>query len=257
MESSRDDPFSRASYRALIAWPERLRREGPFLERFLALLPERSVLDVGCGSGEHARHLAALDYRVVGLDRSPAMIESAVEEPLPPNLRFVTGDVAEAGRLLDERFGGALCLGNVLPFLVAESELKRALAAMADRLVPGGRLLFQLLNYERLRARNERSLPLNFRPGDDGEIVFVRLMEFQPDNRVLFFPTTLALDPAAEEPVRLVRTKRVELATWTRHELEPLLRTAGFDSVTWFGTMTGDPFVAMESPDLVGQAVRA
>lgn len=257
MESHRDDPFSRANYRALIAWPERLRREGPFLEQFLAGLPDRSVLDVGCGSGEHSRHLAALDFRVTGLDRSPAMIESASEAPLPPNLRFVTGDLLDAGRLITECFGGALCLGNMLPFLAGPDELRRAIAVLAGRLVPGGRLLFQLLNYERLRARNERALPINFRPGDDGEIVFVRLMQFESDNRVLFFPTTLELQPGADDPVRVVRSKRAELHTWTRADLEPALAAAGFESIRWFGTMTGEPFAPMESPDLVGQAVRS
>lgn len=36
-----------------------------------------SVLDIGCGTGEHAIHLAELGYRVRGVDLSPAAIAQA------------------------------------------------------------------------------------------------------------------------------------------------------------------------------------
>lgn len=252
-----NDPFSRANYRSLIAWPERMKREAPFLERFLAALPDASVLDLGCGTGEHARHLAERGLRVVGLDRSPAMIESALDGPLPDNLRFVTGDMREADTVLPgEMFGGALGLGNMLPFLTTEVELAEALAATARVLKPGGVFLFQLLNYERLEGRNERALPINVRPDPGGEIVFVRVMSFPGDGRVVFYPTTLQIVPDAEEPVRLVRSKRVELRGWRQGELERALIAAGFATVNWFGTMTGEPWMPLESSDLVGWAVR-
>lgn len=259
MEPKRDDPFSRSNYRSLIAWPERLKREAPFLTRFLDALPEASVLDIGCGSGEHARHLAALGFRVVGLDRSPAMLESAGDTPCPPNLRFVLGDMRDADQVLPgETFGGALALGNMLPFLTEAADLERALHATSRLLRPGGVFLFQLLNYERLESRGERTLPTNLRPDPSGEIAFVRLMTFPGEGRVTFYPTTLQIDPDPEaaDPVRLVRSKRVDLRGWRQPELATALAGAGFDSITWFGTMTGDPFDAGTASDLVGWAVR-
>ncbi|HSN85517.1 MAG TPA: class I SAM-dependent methyltransferase, partial [Thermoanaerobaculia bacterium] len=76
------DPYSRVDYRRMIAWPQRIEREWPFLERILATGPSRRVLDLGCGTGEHSRRMAAAGLAVVGVDASESMIEKAREEPL-------------------------------------------------------------------------------------------------------------------------------------------------------------------------------
>jgi SAM-dependent methyltransferase len=50
--------------------------EQGLLAWLLAALPgARSVLEVGCGTGQFTRWLAAQGYRPLGLDRSPAMLE--------------------------------------------------------------------------------------------------------------------------------------------------------------------------------------
>jgi SAM-dependent methyltransferase len=55
--------------------------ERPWLDRLLALVPERaSVLDLGCGSGEPiARYLIENGHDVVGVDSSPALISLCTE----------------------------------------------------------------------------------------------------------------------------------------------------------------------------------
>jgi ubiquinone/menaquinone biosynthesis C-methylase UbiE len=50
--------------------------ERPWLDRFLALVPEGgSLVDLGCGSAEPiARYFIAAQYQLTGVDSSPAMI---------------------------------------------------------------------------------------------------------------------------------------------------------------------------------------
>ncbi len=245
------DPYSRLEYRRLIAWPARIRREWPLLEDALAKGPSKRLLDLGCGTGEHARFLVEQGFEVAGVDASASMIEKALAEPLPPGLRFVHGDVAELESLIEGRFGGAICLGNTLPHIRTDRALGSFLRGLRRCLSPGASWILQLLNYERIVARKERHLPLNFRPHEDGESVFLRLMEVEDDGRVLFFPTTLRFRPDADPPVTVAASKRVELRGWRLAELEAAFDDAGFSERRLYGTVEREPFEPLESRDLI------
>ncbi len=251
-----EDPYSRLEYRRLIAWPKRIQREWPLLEEVLAGSgassdPPRRVLDLGCGTGEHSRFLVEQGFEVVGIDASASMIAKAIEAPLPSGLSFVHGDLAAIEDLIDGRFSGAICLGNTLPHIRTDRALASFLRGLRSRLVPGALWILQLLNYERIVSRGERHLPLNFRPHDDGESVFLRLMEVEDDGRVLFFPTTLRFRPDADPPVTVAASKRVELRGWRLAELEAALDDAGFSERTLYGSFERRPFESQESRDLI------
>ncbi|MFG0316121.1 MAG: class I SAM-dependent methyltransferase [Planctomycetota bacterium JB042] len=258
-----DDPFARLSYRRLIAWPARMRRETPFLEAALAAAPDRSAVDLGCGPGEHARLLASWGVRTLGIDRSESMIEQAREhegEFGAAGPRFVLGPIESLAVADDDRFGAAFSLGNVLPYL-EDDELPRALAAVAAALLPGGVFAGQLLNYGPILAGEVRSLPLNVRPDpadDAAEILFLRPLKPDGDGRhALFFPTTLHLVPGADPPVRIERTKEVRVRAWTWPELDAALEAAGFDERRAYGDVERAEFAPDASSDLVFTARRA
>lgn len=246
-----NDPYSRVNYRRVVAWPARIRREAPFLRENLKHAPERSVLDLGCGTGEHCRFLVDEGFQVVGLDRSESMIGQAEEKPLRAELRFILGEIQELKQKVKDTFGAAICLGNTLVHLVGEEDLKRSFAGLIRVLKDGGIFLFQILNYERIFEKNVRYLPLNFRPGDEGEIVFLRLMEHLGDGRVRFCPSTLKYDAEADPPLQVVKSRIVDLRGWKRADLLPLLEQAGFGIVGVHGDMEGSPFDPHNSHDLV------
>ena len=249
--SSTTDPYSRLQYRRLIAWPKRIEREWPLIEEVMSSGPSRRLLDIGCGTGEHARFLADQGFEVVGVDAEAAMIEQALAEPRTPDLHFLHGDASRLASLTEGSFGGAICLGNTLPHLTTEEALHSFLRDLRRRLSPTAPILLQLLNYERIFERNERHLPVNFRSHDGGESVFLRLMEPQADGRVLFFPTTLQLRPEDDPPVKVKTSRRVELRGWRPGELETAFETAGFPDRRCFGAFDKRPFEPLDSRDLI------
>jgi 2-polyprenyl-3-methyl-5-hydroxy-6-metoxy-1,4-benzoquinol methylase len=84
-----DDPYSRVDYRRFVAWPQRIEREWPFLQKVLGSAPSRRVLDLGCGTGEHARFLATKGFSVVGIDASESMLAKAREGSTPAGVELV------------------------------------------------------------------------------------------------------------------------------------------------------------------------
>jgi SAM-dependent methyltransferase len=246
-----DDPYSRVDYRRLIAWPERIEREWPFLRQVFG--EAGRLLDLGSGTGEHSRFLASKGFDVTGLDSSPAMLAKATEAPLPPNLRFLSGDIVRVASLTDGVFDGALCLGNTLPHVATSEALLEMLRGLRTRLRAGAPLLVQVLNYERILGKGVRFLPLNFRGADEGggEVVFLRLMTPVGGGRLVFTPTTLRYRPQGDPPVEVVSSRNVELRAWTRPELDAAATESGFTTIDWYGTVGNVPYAAMESPDAV------
>ncbi len=249
--TARRDKYSRLEYRRLIAWPERIQREGSFLEEVLATGPTRRILDLGCGTGEHARFLVSKGFRVVGVDSSGTMIQEALEDPLPNELELVLGDMRRLDGIVEGSFGGAICLGNALPHLRTDQDLADLAVGLRRYLSRSAPFVLQVVNYQRVFDQNLRYLPLSFRPDEDGEIVFLRLLEPQQDGTVLFFPSTLQLQPGREPPLVLKASKEVRLRGWRASEVEAALEAAGFHERTLFGTFDRRGFSPEDSYDLI------
>ncbi len=252
--SPHDDRYSRIEYRRLIAWESRIKREWPLLEEVLGSAPSKRVLDLGSGTGEHARFFASKGFEVVGVDSSPSMLEKSVTEKSEGDVRFVEGDIRDVDRVVEGKFGAAICIGNVLPHLTELDDLEHFARALRNVILPGGPVLIQILNYDRIEAKKERALPINFLPDHDdpaATIVFVRLMELQPDGKVIFMPSSLKLRPDREEPLELVSTQRVEVRGWRHADLERAFRDNGFLSQTTFGAFDKSAFDRTESRDVI------
>lgn len=250
-----EDRYAKIDYRNLFDWDARLSREWPMLESLLRDAPSRKVLDLGAGTGEHARFIASKGFDVTGVDFSSAMIEKAIAAgDQAGRVRFLQGDMSALPDAAGDGYALVMCVGNALPHLGSEANLDSMARDVRKRLAPGGAILMQLLNYGRIEAKKERSLPLTFRPDPadpSATIVFLRILEPQPNGRIVFIPSVLRIHSEREEPVEVVTTQRVDVRAWKRSEIESIFRDAGFTTFEAWGSYTREPFNDVESRDLI------
>lgn len=255
METPRQDAYGGMGYRSLFGWSDRLRREGPLLLRVLEGAPDRQVLDLGCGSGEHSRFLRDQGFAPTGVDRSRDQLAQA--RAADPEGSYREADLT--GLPLPDLApqGGALCLGNTLPHLTEEAQVRAFLGGLAASLLPGAPFVLQVLNYDRILDRQERTFPVQVRPGEaEGEeTVFLRLMTHHGDGRLTFTPARLRFRPGGDPPLEVLAAHAVPLRGWRRAQLEALLAAAGFTVTEVLGSLAGDPW-SPASPDLVVVARR-
>ncbi len=242
-----------AGYDRFVDWPARLERELPTLEGVLQGCQARRVLDVACGTGQHAIALAQRGYEVLGVDASAGMIERARgnAEAAGVIATFVQAGFGTLGTVVSQPFDAVLCLGNSLPSLLSEEALLSALRDMGDALVPGGLLFVQNLNYDRVWPKRERFLPLeSYRDGEE-EWLFLRFVDFH--ERTLTFNMVVLNKQGHGWSYTADST---ELRPIFEDDLRRLLSRAGFVHTGWYGDYALVPYERDSSGDLIVVARR-
>ena len=240
-------------YDRFVRWHRRLALELPFLEAQLAQHGARRVLDVACGTGQHAIALARRGYEVVGADVSRGMIERARANAAAAgvDVAFVEAGFGALGEHLAGTFDAILCLGSSLPHVLSGDLLAATLDDWAALLRPGGRVLIQSRNFDRVLAERQRWMAPQSHEEGERAWVFVRFYDFEQDGTLTFH--VLTLQRSGGEPWTQ-RETATRLRPWTQQALLAALARAGYGETVCWGDMSGAPF-AEGSPNLVIGAV--
>jgi glycine/sarcosine N-methyltransferase len=199
--------------------------------------PAEKAADVGCGTGAYTLALARVGVQAAGLDPSPEMIHRArgnASRLEQTNVRFVQAGLADVETVADHPLDVVVCMGNTLPHVLTDDDLRAGLAAAHRSLRGGGILALQLLNYDRILASRERIVSIDTQAGES----FVRFYDFLPDGLVSF---NLLRFPQAGGSHRL---SSVLLRPYGQAELATFMTEAGFGAIASFGSLS---FAAFES----------
>jgi SAM-dependent methyltransferase len=102
-----------------------------------------TVLDLGCGTGRVALHLARRGHAVVGLDSDPELIATLTERAAGLPLQPVLGD-ARAFEL-DTDIALALAPMQLVQLLPNRADRLECLGCVAAHLLPGGRIALAIV----------------------------------------------------------------------------------------------------------------
>ena len=241
------DGFS-ADYDRFVNWEGRLSRDLPFLVDELECVGARRVLDVACGTGWHTIALSQRGYEAVGTDISAGMIQRAREngarEGVP--VRFVRAGFGQLAGQVGKGFDGVICMGNSLPHVPSAEALRETLSDFAAVLHPGGVLIIQQRNFDRVWSERQRFMPLQTHREDNREWLFFRFYDFG-EERITFNMVTLRQEGGRWD----CQVRATELWPILRDHLVELLREVGFREVTCYGNLRRVPFIREDSGDLV------
>ncbi len=140
----------------------------------------RKVLDLGCGTGNHALPLAEQGYEVVGVDRAPGMLESARRKAangqIDGRAMFYEGDLRNIE--LEQSFDAALRMFAVLGYQLTNGDVLTALRTARKHVRPGGLLIFDIW-YGPAVLRQGPSERVKLIPTESGQILRVASGELE------------------------------------------------------------------------------
>ena len=201
------------------------------------------LMEMGCGTGGHAAHLANLGYHVHGIDQSRSMLDHAARriDSLPASassrLQFSQGDIRDVR--LDERFDAVIALFHVISYLPATKDQEAAVTTACHHLKAGGILFFDAW-YGPAVLTDRPAVRIKRMADDRTEVL--RIAE-----PVLHINDNL-VDVKYEIFVRDRQTDRMEVLQETHRmrylfkpEVERLFSGCGLQLVDCFEWMTGHP----------------
>ena len=226
--------------------PERRRDFAFYLE---LVMSARSVLDVGCGTGAllHRAREAGHTGRLCGLDPGAGMLEQARHRS---DIEWVLGDLSSVG--WDGEFDLVVMTGHAFQELVADDEIRAALASIRSALTDGGRFVFETRN-PLARAWEHWSSGYSGEVADATGVVVRRehRLELPVEGDVVRFTATFT-SPGWDRP----RVSRGRLRFLDPAMLSAFLSSAGLTIVEQLGDWDRQPLTDA-SPEIITVARRA
>lgn len=185
--------------------------------------PVSRVLDLGCGTGNHALPLAQRGYGVVGVDRSAEMLRQASERA--SSARLVLGDITEVD--LAETFDAVLMMFAVLGYQTRNCDVRAALAAARRHLDNGG-LLFADVWYGPAVLAQRPSERVKVIDAPDG-VQLIRVASSELDSLHSLCTVRYHLWRIEEGRVRAEVREEHPMRYFFAPELELVLNQAGFE----------------------------
>lgn len=203
----------------------------------------RTVLDCACGTGIHVAILAGKGYDVSGSDASDAMLDQA-------RLRLAAQDIeaplyralwSELPQVISERFDAVICIGNSLPLAGSDEQVRDAVAGMYGMVRPGGVLIVQNRNFDKMEAERPGAI---INDGDGGYVVFI--FEYEGDMvtyKIFYLPTS---DDGGD-----VSYNEFLMNVLTRAKFSKMLTKIGVKSPAFYGDSYRSRFSRTRSPRMI------
>ncbi|MFB9057790.1 class I SAM-dependent methyltransferase [Mariniflexile ostreae] len=212
-------------------------------------IPESNsrIIDVGCGIGTLAFELVTYYKSVLGIDLDAEMIRTALHntENKSHAIDFQHIGMLKLHTIVDKHtIDGIICFGNTLVHLSTLEEVTDFLKQSKAALKANGKLLLQIVNYDKVLAKNIQQLPLI----ENEDIIFERHYGYRPLEHKMDFNTRLTVKSTQQ-----IIENSIELLPLLKEDLAHLLNKAGFNNCNYYGNFNQEQYT-LDSPALIIEA---
>lgn len=209
------------------------------------------VLEVACGSGIVALHLARQGHCVTGVDLSRPMLDHARAKAAAaqlPGMRWIEADM-RAFDLGGERFGFIFITGHAYQAMLTDDDQRALLACVRRHLAPGGLFAFD--------TRNPSGHDLSDRPDEEAwfdyadvqgrQVAVSGTQRYDAAAQVMHWTTYRRWHDGKQTRTRVTR---IACRFMPAAALAALLGECGFEVVVQYGDFDRTP-VKPASPELI------
>lgn len=232
--------FLSKTYYSTVDWDNRLKFEMPDLLKLFQKQKVKTVLDVGCGTGEHSVEFAKKGYTVVGTDRSSSMISEANRRKVAlssksyGNVHFWHKDTEDFLYDMDVKFDAIIVMGNTLSH--NPENYRRMIKKMANSLSDNGIMIFQITNFEKVLKSDRRVLSFNFVPTTNEpikEYCFIEYYDYPLKNKTILKTFVVLSSDGKRWKSSGVRNSL--MAYTSERRIREILKNEGFSKVQTYG----------------------
>jgi len=191
------------------------------------------ILDVACGTGILSIALSERGYMIDGIDLDSNMIEIAEKKARDngAKVEFKTGNMLDINEIFHDRmFGLIFCIGNSLVHLDNEKEVESFLRKSYDMLKVGGRVIIQIVNYDRILKYKIDHLPIISK--SSAGVEFIRKYVHSKEENKIYFNTELIVEKQGEKNIY---TNSVPLIPMESTQIVDIFNKAGFIDIKLYG----------------------
>lgn len=182
----------------------------------------KDVLDLACGTGEMSNRLAKDGYKVLGVDLSPEMLETAQQKAYENNLKvhYIHQDMTCLELFHTYDLIVSYCDG--FNYIRTEDALEQVFQRVHQYLKPGGLFVFDMSSYYKL----SQVLGENVIAETSEDVAFIWENYFDEQTHLLEFDLTIF----EREDNHYKRTEEVHVQkAYTQDQIMKLLHQTGFE----------------------------
>lgn len=226
-----------------------MEREKTFFRKIIQDAGAGRILDIACGTGQHAIMFSSWGLSVSASDASIEMVELARENAVKAGaeVEFAVAGLDEVDKPFNPGFDVITCVGNSLPHVRSYEGLTKVAGAVSNLLRHEGVFALQIRNYKRVYEKNEKFMPMNSYVNGEKEYFYLRMTELE-EEWITFNIIVLEKNHLGEGSYRVFSEK---LKPWMFEDIAGALNTAGLKITGVYGNMKFAPFKPVESTDLV------